>query len=317
MKRIVFLSLIVFVLLPNFADAQRWKRYRRQIVGGIGVTNFLGDLGGANAIGRDGFVDLDFGATRPSLFVGYRYQLNGAIFLRSNLQWGMLRGDDSNTEFEDRKGRNLQFRSGYIDLNAMAEFYLFQNARGNLYRLRGVRGRKGLNLDLYVFGGIGFMYFNPKAEFRGQWVALQPLGTEGQGLPGQAEKYSRFTFNIPYGIGIGKSIDRYTAVNFEMTMRMTFTDYIDDVSGNFYGKDLLIEEWTSQGASQAEAEKIAALSDRNIYRELNPKRGGYDEDGDMLPGVQRGDPSDKDAFLAFTVSISRKIVKRRRSRPKF
>ena len=81
MKRIVFLSLIVFVLLPNFADAQRWKRYRRQIVGGIGVTNFLGDLGGANAIGRDGFVDLDFGATRPSLFVGYRYQLNGAIFL--------------------------------------------------------------------------------------------------------------------------------------------------------------------------------------------------------------------------------------------
>ena len=303
------------MLLPNFADAQRWKRYRRQIIGGIGVTNFLGDLGGANAVGRDGFVDLDFAATRPSLFVGYRYQLNGAFFLRGNLQWGVLRGDDRFTDWDDRQGRNLHFRSGYIDLNAMAEFYLFQNARGNLYRLRGVRGRKGLNLDLYVFGGIGYMYFNPKAEFRGQWVALQPLGTEGQGLPGQPDKYSRFTFNIPYGFGIGKSIDRYTAVNFEMTMRMTFTDYIDDVSGTYYGRQNLIRDLTAQGVSQAEAEKTATLSDRNIYFQVDPDRGIKDKQD--IAGEQRGDPSDKDAFLAFTVSISRKIVKRRRSRPKF
>lgn len=315
MKRILFLSLIVFVLLPNFADAQRWKRYRRQIVGGIGVTNFLGDLGGANAIGRDGPIDLDFGATRPSLFVGYRYQLNGAVFLRSNLQWGMLRGDDRFTDWDDRQGRNLHFRSGYVDLNGLVEFYLFQNARGNLYRLRGVRGRRGLNLDMYVFGGIGFMYFNPKAEFRGQWVALQPLGTEGQGLPGQPKKYSRFTFNVPYGVGIGKTLDRYTAINFEMTMRLTFTDYLDDVSGTYYGKENLIRDLTAQGVSQSQAERTAALSDRNIYFQLDPDRGI--QKNQDIAGEQRGDSSDNDAFLAFTVSVSRKIVKRRRSRPKF
>jgi hypothetical protein len=313
MKRIFVLFLLVFILLPSLADAQRWKRFRRQIVGGAGVTNFLGDLGGANDIGRDGLVDLDFVATRPSLMIGYRYQLNNFIFLRSNLTWGILKGDDANTEQIHRRGRNLSFRSGFLDLNLMAEFYLFNNARGNLYRLRGVRGRRGLNMDLYVFAGIGGMYFNPKAEYQGQWVALQPIGTEGQGLPGEEGKYSRFTFTVPYGIGIGKSIDRYWAVNVEFTMRATFTDYIDDVSTEYYGRDNLRQAKLDAGASQAEANRAAFLSDPNIFDQTID---GFNSNNQLVD-EQRGDPTDNDAFMTGMVTIARKIVKRRRSRPKF
>lgn len=323
MKKVI-LIIICFYLLPDFADAQRWKQYRRQVIGGIGVTNFLGDLGGANEIGRDFIYDLDFVATRPSLLVGYRYQLNTFAFLRANLQWGILTADDKNTLEEFRSKRNLHFRSGFLDVNGMLEFYLIQNARGNLYRLRGVRGRRGLKMDVYVFGGLGFMYFNPKAQYQGQWVALQPIGTEGQGLPGQPDKYRRVTFNVPYGIGVGKSIDRYWSVNIEFTARMTFTDYIDDVSGNYYGRERLYQDQLAAGIGQNEARRAALLSDPNI--DFDPSKGlgnndlgAENQDAETLPNQinQRGDITDNDAFMTGMITISRKIVKRRRSRPKF
>lgn len=315
MKRAFLILLLSLVLLPSILEAQRWKRYRRQLVAGAGVTNFLGELGGGNTVGRDGIADLDFAATRPSLMLGYRYQMNSFFFLRSNLQWGILRGDDQFTEEKYRKGRNLSFRTGFFELNAMAEFYLIQNAKGNLYRMRGVRGKRGLQMDLYLFAGVGLMYFNPKAEYQGKWVALQPLGTEGQGLPGEDEKYNRTTFTIPYGIGIGKSLDRYWAVNLEFTMRTVFSDYVDDVSGDYYGRKELIE--AKGGSSNPEALRAGALSDRNIYYQTISDISNFEEGTQVEPGGQRGNPDNNDSFMTGMVTVSRKIVKRRRSRPKF
>lgn len=318
MRKHIVIALLAIVLLPNFADAQRWKRFRRQIIGGVGVTNFLGDLGGANQIGRDFVYDLDFQSTRPSLVIGYRYQFNSYLFGRANLQWGILRSDDDLTDERFRNGRNLTFRSGFVEIDALAEFYFLQNSRGNLYRLRGVRGRSGLKVDLYIFGGIGFMYFNPKAEYQGQWVALQPIGTEGQGLKDQPDNYKRTTFTIPYGIGIGKSLDRYWAVNIELTLRKTFTDYIDDVSGEYFGRENIKQAKLDAGASIADANRAAILSDPSIN--LGGNNGDVGPNGgprNDLVGQQRGDPTDKDAFMTGMITISRKIVKRRRSRPKF
>ena len=312
MRRIVVISFLVLWLIPQFAEAQRWRRFRKQLIGGVGVANFLGDLGGGNEEGRGGPLDLDLPATRPSLSFGFRYQLNDYVFLRTNLNWGILRGSDQYTDEPARRGRNLSFRSSFTELNVMGEFFIVQNAQGNLYRLRGVRGRNGLGLDIYAFAGIGVMYFNPKAEYQGRFIALQPLGTEGQGLPGEAEKYNRVTVTVPYGIGLGKSLDRYWSVNFEVTVRQTFTDYIDDVSGNYYGRDRLYQAKLAAGEPEAEARRTADLSDPNIYNFTN----NTDVQPDM-EGAVRGDSSDNDAFLTTMFTVSRKIVQRRRSRPKF
>jgi len=319
MKKFFIITLLLVILLPSMADAQRWKRYRRQFIVGAGVTNFLGDLGGANAIGRDFIYDLDLAATRPSILVGYRYQINNFFFVRGDVQWGILKGDDALTEEEFRNPRNLSFRSGFFEGNVLAEFYLIQNARGNLYNLRGVRGRRGLQMDLYLFGGLGFMYFNPKAEYQGQYVALQPIGTEGQGLDGEEEKYNRTTFTIPYGIGIGKSIDRYWSVGLELTMRFTFTDYIDDVSSDYYGRDNLYNAKIASGSSEAEARRAAFLSDPSTTLGGNDGSESLvnDPNRNDLVGEQRGDPTDNDSFMTGMITVSRKIVKTRRSRPKF
>lgn len=321
MKKHIVIALLLIALVPSLAEAQRWKRFRRQIIGGVGVTNMLGDLGGANQIGRDFVYDLDLQATRPSLLVGYRYQFNSYFFGRANIQWGVLRGDDEFTQEEFRNPRNLRVRTWYFEADFMAEFYLLQNARGNLYRLRGVRGRRGLKMDIYVYGGIGFMYFNPRGrDQNGRWVNLQPLGTEGQGLDGQPDRYNRFAFTIPYGIGIGKSIDRYWQVNVEFTMRQTFTDYLDDVSGRYFGRENLYNAKVASGVDRNTAAQIAFLSDPRLGEDFytpNDYENGPDRN-DLTNGDNiRGDKTDNDAFMTGMITVSRKIVKRRRSRPKF
>ncbi|MAY83670.1 MAG: hypothetical protein CMP59_05995, partial [Flavobacteriales bacterium] len=302
MRRIVVISFLVLWLIPNFADAQRWNRYRRSLIGGVGLANLLGDLGGGDEEGRGGPLDMDIPATRPSLTIGYRYQVNNFFFLRTNLNWGILKGSDEYTLEPARRGRNLNFRTGFWELNVLGEFYLISNSNGNLYRIRGVRGRRGLGIDVYLYAGIGAMYFNPKAEYQGSYVALQPIGTGGQGLPGGGDKYSRITMTIPYGIGFGKNIDRYWTVNFEITMRQTFSDYIDDVSGDYYGRDRIYNEKIAAGASVAEAQRAAYLSDPNIYHIQNDD--SYSMQPDM-EGELRGDSSDNDAFFTAMFTISR------------
>ena len=56
--RYPFLFLLV-ILLPSLSHAQRWKRQRLEFSFGVGVSNFLGELGGANQIGTNYFKDLE------------------------------------------------------------------------------------------------------------------------------------------------------------------------------------------------------------------------------------------------------------------
>ncbi len=296
MKNFGFILLVVF--LPSLANAQIWKRYRKQITGGIGVTNFLGDLGGGNDIGRNDFTDINFAATRMTINVGFKYQLTKSVTARTNITWGVLKGDDKYTKEPFRNQRDLAFRSQFWEASLMGEFYIFQNSRNGTLRLRGVRGNKSLKMDLYLLGGVGFMYFNPKGQLaNGNWIALQPLGTEGQGLPGQKDKYKRTTFTIPLGFGIAKSIDRYWTIGFEFAHRITFSDYIDDVGGDFYDTQKIID---ANGGNQS----IAPLISSGV-------------DGNGVEGQIRGDSKHNDSFMTGTITITKKLLARKRSRQKF
>ena len=68
MKKVYILILTTAILLPGFAEAQRykqrWKAYRSELTLGAGATNFLGELGGADQIGTDYFKDLEITQTR-------------------------------------------------------------------------------------------------------------------------------------------------------------------------------------------------------------------------------------------------------------
>lgn len=299
--------LFVLLLVPYFADAQKWKRYRTEYSFGIGASNFLGDLGGADQVGTNGLRDFEMAATRMSFMGGYRYQLSPSWFLKGNLGYIMVSGDDALTQEPARNSRMLAFRSHMVELSGQVDFMLVKQKTGHLYRLRGVRGKSWFRFEVYLFAGIGALWYNPQNRDQfGDWKSLKPLNTEGQGLEGGPSDYSGITAVIPYGIGIRRSLGgNYRtglwSVSLELSMRKTFSDYLDDVSTDYYNKDEIRDAYGD--------EAVYFASPAEFYND----KLGYDG----YTPEQRGDQTDKDAYMLGIISLNYKIAKRRRNLPKF
>ena len=154
MRNLVIL-LFTIILLPTLSSAQKWKRNRVEYSFGIGATNFLGDLGGADQVGTNGLRDFELSMTRMGGVLGYRYQLGEDWFVRGNFNYVMVAGDDALTKEPARNSRKLSFRSHILELSAQGEYMLVKQKSGHLYRLRGVRGKSWFRFEVYVFGGIG------------------------------------------------------------------------------------------------------------------------------------------------------------------
>ncbi len=302
MKKNLYAFLILMLLLPSITEAQRlrarWKAYRYEWSAGIGATNFLGELGGANQIGTDGIKDLEVSLTRPAVSVGLRYKISPIIALHSHLTYGQVRGDDALTEEQFRRNRNLNFKSNIYEFNLNAEFSFLSSREGGIYRLRGVKRNSSFEASMYLFAGVGVFHFNPKGQYQKEWYTLQPLGTEGQGISPAREKYKRTQVCIPIGVGGRYFFNRRWGMGVEFGIRKTFTDYIDDVSKTYYDKDAI---------SQARGPVAAELSDPSLN--LNENQN--------LAGNQRGDPSDNDAYMFMIFSIHYKLRTGRTNFPIF
>src|SRR5215217_4103934 len=112
MKQIRILTILLFlVTLPSLLNAQRWKRSRYELSFGAGVSNFLGELGGANQIGTHGFKDFEWSLTNFAASIGLRYKISKFFAVNTHLTYGRLSGDDKLTEEYFRHLRNLNFTS--------------------------------------------------------------------------------------------------------------------------------------------------------------------------------------------------------------
>lgn len=289
--------LLVLMCSPR-ADAQRWKKARYEFHGGVGASNFLGELGGANQIGTNYFRDFEWGETQFGIALGLRYKLSDYFAFNTHFTYGSVSGDDKLTEETFRNYRNLSFSSRIIEWNLNFEAAFQQEQVGHRYRLRRVKGQKGYEIYAYAFVGIGFFNFDPKADYRGNTYRLQPLGTEGQGLVPTRKKYQLWQFCIPIGFGFKYTIDAKWGVGIEYGMRKTFTDYIDDVSTTYFDQAAI------QGAYGNIAAALADRSARTV-----PGRTAADS--------QRGDPRDLDAYMFAILSINYKIKSSRGGLPRF
>jgi len=242
---------------------------------------FLGDLGGSAGLGRGFLKDVDFPLTKFSKMIYVNYYPAEWLGFRLALNHGQLQGSDA--EAPDKGGReisrinrNLSFKSSLLEVYIAAEVYptvFFEQYDGLQGKLRP-----------YGLIGIGAYKFNPKTQLNGQWVELQPLRTEGQGLiPGKSE-YKLTQAEIPMGLGFKYFIRENMYVGMELLHRQLFTDYIDDVSTTY--PDPIIFN-ALPAADGAKARQL-------FYR------------GDELPAArstprvneQRGDPTDNDAFFS-------------------
>ena len=83
----------------------------------------------------------------------------------------------------------------------------------------------------------------------------------------------------------------------EIVSRNTISDYIDDVGGNFYDTEAIIK---------------ANGGDRSIEPLIS---SGVNGNG--IQGEKRGGSDSNDSFMTGTITITKKLLARRRSRPKF
>lgn len=294
--------IILLAILPSIVFSQKsrkWKKMRYELIYGIGGTGFLGELGGADKIGTHFVNDLEISMTRPLMFAGIRYRITEVISYKGGVYWGWLSGNDKKTEEETRQYRNLHFRSPIVEFNNQIEYSIIKEPRSHKYSIQKVPGMSGssfLKTNTYLFTGINVFWFNPKAKYNNQWVALQPLGTEGQGIIESRKKYSRVSVSIPIGAGMKWIVDRQWCVGLEYGLRKTFTDYLDDVSKSYVDKSIFGDNTVAM-----------ALSD--------PSNGS--NPGWTAAGEQRGDPRYTDSYMFVTIYVAYKLRTGKGGRPMF
>jgi hypothetical protein len=273
----------------RFNGKKNWTLNKKELRVGLGATQFLGDLGGRNQIGTDyRLKDLDWKSTSMGAMVGYRYRFRNLFATTTSIGVGMLKGDDALTTEHFRSERNLSFRAPFLDVAQRLEFMVYLKEKvGKRYNIRGLKGFKNRNEQVYVFGGVGVVGFISQARYQGRWYNLRPLSTEGQGLLGGIKKTIPITLTVPMGIGFRVGISREWRIGMEASYVKTFSDYIDDVHGVYYDRNKLLNQ---------KGEIAAALSDRS-----------YGNTQGYKAGEQRGDKQN-DSYYYLNVVLTRNVT---------
>lgn len=187
-----------------------------------GASNYAGELT------TNGFRPSEY---HPAIGIYGRYNHSPRLAAKAAVMLGQISGSDQASGNANTLSRNLDFRSPIYELAAMGEFNLMPYAP-----------RNNQGSALYVTAGVGAFYFNPQAQFNGDWIDLQPLGTEGQNIEGNGKPYSRVQLSIPFGGGAKINVTDRVNLGIEVLMRRTFTDHLDDISGSYPDLDVLNEQ---------------------------------------------------------------------------
>lgn len=260
MRRIFFLLTFLFCESVVFAQ-------RSEVGALIGGSYYIGDLNPSK----------HFLMTRPAAGILYRYNFNPRFAFKGNFYYGTVAGDDGIANFN--KERGLSFKSHVSDFTAGIEFNF----------LPFVPGNSKFPWTPYVFAGVSLFKFNPLGKYKGKWIELQPMHTEGQGTTIYPDRkpYSLTSFAIPFGLGVKYNFWRTYSIGFEYGIRKTFTDYLDDVSSTY--------------------------ADPRVLNSQNGPVSAYFGDPSKDPtdigniDMQRGNSQNKDWYSFFGITISSKI----------
>ncbi|MES2799616.1 MAG: hypothetical protein V4638_06340 [Bacteroidota bacterium] len=283
MKNLLSIFFLVFTTVvfgqhTNFNTQKNWSLNKKEVIFGIGASQFTGDLGGRDRIGKDySLVDIDLPSTGISGMLGYRFRFHPMFATSTTVNFMWLRGNDAMTNEIIRNSRNLHFRSFSFEIQQRIEFIIYANEKfGARYKLPGHKYFKDKNFRLYVYTGAGALYYNPQAQYQGDWVNLKGLNTEGQGMTGGPKKYLGITATIPFGIGFRMGLGQMWRMGIEATYIKTFSDYIDDVGGVYYDPAALgspaaayLSNPASQNATWFAPGQVRGQKQKDAYYTLN------------------------------------------------
>ncbi len=340
MKKIAYL-LIAFVLITAFEydvygqmSRKNIKRNNKRIgsfkgrkshfdknkvYNAVGISlnafNYYGDLSPSPKK-----FSTDLSLTRPAIGVSFVHRFGPRYQLVGSFMYGGIKGSDNTSADKGdeqngiyRYNRNLSFRNRIKELSIVGQVDLFENQSIYISRVKWTP---------YIYAGVAVFHHNPQAKApevgvdgaplpeAGKWVNLQPLGTEGQNanldptdINSGLKPYKRIQFAIPFGFGARFRVNEVIDISGEFGFRYTFTDYLDDVSGNYVDLDVFGNDELARAMSYRTNEVKGAP----LVGAGGVDSGGYlvwagygHEDKDNL----RGNSGNKDIFMVTTVRLT-------------
>ena len=279
----------------------------------VNLLNYYGDL----APSPSSF-STDLAFTKPGFGLSYTHRFGPRYSLMGQYLFGSIKGSDSESADPSdlnngifRYQRNLSFQNQIHEISVVGIFDLFENQQTYMSRARWTP---------YAYIGVALYLHNPQAlapatdlqgnplADAGNLVDLQPLGTEGQNaqLPTSAVNhgiapYSLVQFAIPFGLGARFRLTDVLDLSADIGFRYTFTDYLDDVSGNYVDLTLL---------SSPLAQAMSYRTNELPGYPTNPQASG-------IPGVnvqagygsehfdnKRGGKKDNDIYMVTSIRLT-------------
>jgi len=305
----------LFVTLQSEAQRRRRTPFEQYttVSFGAGTSSYVGDLAPYRTP-----VNTLFKTMRWNVNAAYTKHFTPHLAARLGFTWAQIFSDD---EYYNRGGlpsssgyvRNLHFRNNLKEFSVVGIYKFMGDGRSPNRRSK---------FTPYIFAGIALLAHNPKAMVpdttpyemypkNKRWIALQPLGTEGQGQSEGAKPYSLVTYSIPFGLGFTWKINDQWNIGVEGGFRFTGSDYLDDVS-TFYPNPDILKNDMARAMSNRTREQIAARTknDRKatVSRIVYPNEPNRDPFATPLDGWKQGDyrgnAARKDALIlsSFTVS---------------
>ena len=275
MKKSIY-ALLAAAFTTSVATAQ--VKVTHDVGFGLGVSSYLGDLE-TSAYTWD---NPHYGHT-----VFFRQNIGEYVSFREFLGVMRISGSDATNAGQTHITRNLSFRSDVVEIGGSMELNFIPFSAFNYGGTNPNRQR----FTPYASIGLNAFYFNPKALYKGNWVELQPLNTEGQGSTfNNNAAYNRLQVAIPLSIGLKLQHKNHTWA-LDLGFRKTFTDYLDDVSGAYADNAKLTSEKGYMAADLA-------------YRTDELK--GY-EGTSPVAGSMRGNPANDDWYIFNSISWSFKF----------
>ena len=247
------LIFLLFVLTAVQAKAQKWE-FGVQ----AGAAGYQGDLNQRNPLKVSG--------SMAGLLL--RYNFNGYLSLKASASKAQIEGADSTSKYVQQRGRNLSFYTPLNEFALVGEFNFFEYRPGSGYN----------SFTPFIYAGIAGISYNPQATYKNQTYDLRPLNTEGNNA-----LYNTSAFAIPFGAGVKYNIFGKLSLTADIGYRSAYTDYLDDVSGNYADRRVFTDP------------VALALSDRSGER-----TGIYT----CAAGTQRGDGRKHDTYMFFSIGVS-------------
>jgi len=219
MKRCLTIVLLLALIASVGQSQELFKRTRIEAVGGIGISQFFGDIGGftpsQNIIGLK---DIIFHQTRFNFEGALKYRILEDLSVKLSINTGLFHASDAKGSNE---GRGYSASTFFLEPAVTGEYYFIKSKQENkysFYRGKRMTGSLFSFMDFYAFTGFGGLSYSVKGN-----AALVSHGMNKGG----------FTAVIPVGVGANFLFSTDYAFGVELGGRYTFSDYLDGYSSQY------------------------------------------------------------------------------------